>query len=145
MTLSDLLPFLRARKEGSFYSEVSEVTGISTLRLVRAERTFTVPDLTNDELSQLAAYFAVPVDQLRQAQLATRTSLTTYVARRESEKLPAHLELVGGVQVSGMVDWRDRHAIGLRQPDGTCLVVYRSSVEGWNRAEAEAAAGNHQQ
>ncbi|HLH74043.1 MAG TPA: hypothetical protein VKX96_12225 [Chloroflexota bacterium] len=145
MTLSDLLPYLRARKGGVFYSEVSEGTGIPPLRLVRAERTFTVPNLTAEELDRLAAYFDVPVDQLRQAATESRSILTTYLATREKDGRPAHLNLVGGVHVSGMVAWRDRHAVGLRQPDDTCLVVYRSNVEGWQRVEGEAAAGDQQQ
>src|SRR5947208_3231074 len=80
MVLSDLLAYLRARRGGAFYSDVAEETGIPTLRLVRAERTFTVPDLTADELDRLASYFAVPAEELRAARLQSRGDLTSYLA-----------------------------------------------------------------
>ncbi len=131
MTLSDLLTYLRARKGGVFYSDVAAAVEIPTLRLVRAERTYTVPDLTAEELSRLAEYFGVPVEELRRARQRGRGDLTSYLASREKAKAPAHLSLLGGAAVSGPVVWRDRHAVGLRQPDGTTLVVYRSSVERW--------------
>ena len=134
MTLSDLLAYLRARKGGAFYSDVAEATGIPTLHLVRAERTFTVPDLTRDELERLASYFGVPAEDLQAARLQARGDLTSYLAKREKTSAPARLELQGGATVSGPVVWRDRHAVALRQPDDSVLVVYRSSVERWGNA-----------
>ena len=68
MTLSDLLCYLRAKKGGVFYSDVTEAVEIPTLRLVRAERTLSISDLTVEELSRLAEYFEVPVEELRDAQ-----------------------------------------------------------------------------
>jgi transcriptional regulator with XRE-family HTH domain len=131
MTLSDLLTYLRARKGGVYYSDVSEAVGIPALHLVRAERTFTVPSLTPDELGRLAEYFGVPVDDLRRAQRTSRSDLTAYLAAREKASAPVYLQLLGDVRVSGRVAWRDRHAIALRQPDGSSVVVYRSSVDSW--------------
>ncbi len=131
MTLSDLLTYLRARKGGVYYSDVSEAVGIPSLHLVRAERTFTVPSLTSEEIGRLAEYFDVPVDDLRRAQRASRSDLTAYLAAREKSDAPVHLQLLGNVRVSGRVAWRDRHAIALRQPDGSSVVVYRSSVDSW--------------
>lgn len=131
MTLSDLLTYLRARKGGVFYSDVAEAIGIPTLHLVRAERTTTVPNLTPDEVGRLSEYFDVPVDELRQAQRRPRSELTTYLGTREKAEAPVHLLLVGGARVSGPVAWRDRHAVALRQPDDSVLVVYRSGVESW--------------
>jgi transcriptional regulator with XRE-family HTH domain len=131
MTLSDLLALLRARKGGVFYSDVAEAVEISTLRLVRAERTFTVPDLSPEEINRLAEYFGVPASQLRDAQRQARGDLTSYLAQQEKEKAPARLRLLEDLTVSGPVEWRDRHAVALRQPDETVLVVYRTSVESW--------------
>lgn len=131
MTLSDLLMYLRARKEGVFYSDVTEAIGVPTLHLVRAERTTTVPNLTPDEIGRLAEYFGVPVDELRQAQRQARSALTTYLGTQEKAGAPVHLRLLGDAAVSGSVVWRDRHAVALRQPDDSILVVYRSSVESW--------------
>jgi transcriptional regulator with XRE-family HTH domain len=131
MILSDLLAYLRARRDGLFYSDVAEATGISTLRLVRAERTFANPDLTPDEIERLARYFEVPAEELRTAQRQARGDLTSYLARQEKSSQPVRLRLLGGAEVSGPLVWRDRHAVALRQPDKTTLVVYRSSVEGW--------------
>lgn len=131
MTLSDLLAYLRARRGGVFYSDVAEATGISTLRLVRAERTLANPDLTPDEIERLAAYFALPAEDLRAAQRQARADLTSYLAKQEKAGGPARLRLQGDARVDGAVVWRDRHAVALRQPDRTTLVVYRSSVEGW--------------
>ena len=131
MTLSDLLAYLRARRGGAFYSDVAEETGIPTLHLVRAERTFTVPDLSSDELDRLASYFAVPAEELRTARLQARGDLTSYLAKQEKGSAPVQLSLQGGIDVSGPVVWRDRHAVALRQPDASTLVVYRSSVERW--------------
>lgn len=131
MILSDLLTYLRAKRGGEFYSDVAEATGIPTLRLVRAERTFTVPDLTPDELGLLAEHFGVPVEDLAAARLQARGDLTSYLAKGEKSGRPVQLRLKGDLRVSGPVVWRDRHAVALRQPDTTVLVVYRSSVESW--------------
>lgn len=137
MTLSDLLAYLRARKGGVFYSDVTETIGVPTLHLVRAERTFTVPSLTPEEVGRLAEYFDVPVDELRQAQRQSRSELTNYLGAREKTEAPIHLRLLGDARVSGRVAWRDRHAVALRQPDDSILVVYRSSVDAWGEASAE--------
>jgi hypothetical protein len=131
MTLSDLLTYLRARKGGVFYSDVTDATEIATLRLVRAERTYTVPDLSPEEINRLAEYFGVPRDQLQAARQQSRGTLTTYLDERDKAKAPATLRLLGNATVAGPVVWRDRHAVALRQPDGSVLVVYRSSVDGW--------------
>jgi hypothetical protein len=131
MILSDLLTYLRARKSGVFYSDVSEAVEIPTLRLVRAERTLTVPDLTSDEINRLAEYFGVSAAKLREARRKSRADLTAYLAAQEKSGAPAQLKLQGDQIVSGPVLWRDRHAVALRQPDRSALVVYRSSVEDW--------------
>jgi hypothetical protein len=136
MTLSDLLTYLRARKEGIFYSDVSDATEIGTLRLVRAERTYTVADLSPDEINRLAEYFGVPADQLREARLRSRGALTAYLDEQDKAKAPASLRLLGDARVAGSILWRDRHAVALRQPDGSALVVYRSSVDRWGEAAA---------
>jgi hypothetical protein len=137
MTLSDLLTYLRARKAGVFYSDVAEAIGIPTLHLVRAERTFTVPDLTPEEIGRLAEYFDVPIDELRRAQRQSRSDLTAYLGAHEKANAPVHLKLLGDARVSGHVAWRDRHAVALRQPDESTLVVYRSSIEGWGDTSDE--------
>lgn len=143
MTLSDLLIYLRARKGGVFYSDVAEAIEIPTLRLVRAERTFSVPDLTPEELNRLAEYFGISAEELRAAQRQCRADLTAYLGAQEKANAPAYLTLLGDVQVSGPVVWRDRHAVALRQPDGSTMVIYRSSVERWGQpaaAPSEATA-----
>ena len=137
MTLSDLLTYLRARKGGVFYSDVTEAIGIPTLHLVRAERTFTVPSLTPDEVGRLSEYFDVPVDELRRAQRRPRSELTTYLGMQEKADAPVQLRLLGDARVSGQVAWRDRHAVALRQPDNSVLVVYRSGIESWGEDSAE--------
>ncbi|HEY8885651.1 MAG TPA: hypothetical protein VIO35_10095 [Chloroflexota bacterium] len=131
MTLSDLLCYLRAKKGGVFYSDVTEAVEIPTLRLVRAERTLSISDLTVEELSRLAEYFEVPVEELRDAQRQARADLTAYLAQHEKNRTTARLRLLGDVDVTGPVVWRDRHAVALRQPDDMVLVVYRSSIESW--------------
>jgi hypothetical protein len=136
MTLSDLLTFLRARKAGIFYSDVAEATEIATLRLVRAERTYTVPDLSPDEINRLAEYFGVPAEQLHEARQQSRGALTAYLGENEKAKTPVTLRLLGDASVTGPIIWRDRHAVALSQPDGSTLVVYRSSVERWGDASS---------
>ena len=131
MILSDLLTYLRARKGGVFYSDVADALGLPLLRLVRAERTMTVPDLTLEELRRLAEYFEVPPDQLIEARLRGRGDLTSYLAAQEKANQPARLSLRGGSSVAGLVLWRDRHAVALLQPDRSSMVVYRSSVAEW--------------
>jgi hypothetical protein len=135
MILSDLLTYLRARKSGVFYSDVAEAIEIPTLRLVRAERTLTVPDLTSDEIGRLAEYFDVPAETLRAAKRRSRADLTSYLAMQEKSGAPAQLKLQGDLVASGVVLWRDRHAVALRQPDRSAVVVYRSSVEDWGDAD----------
>ena len=139
MTLSDLLTYLRARKGGAFYSDVAEAVGLPMLRLVRAERTVTVPDLTSEELGRIAAYYDVPIAELREARLQGRADLTTYLALQEKAGAPAQLRLQGDDEVSGKILWRDRHAVALEQADRTSLVVYRSSVERWGAPAATGA------
>jgi len=136
MILSDLLTYLRARKGGVFYSDVSEAVDLPLLRLVRAERTLTVPDLTMDELGRLAEYYGVSVDELKDARLQGRADLTTYLANQEKAGAQVQLQLQGNASVAGKILWRDRHAVALEQPDRTSLVVYRSSVERWGSASA---------
>jgi hypothetical protein len=136
MILSDLLTYLRARKGGVFYSDVSEAVEIPTLRLVRAERTLTVPDLTLEEINRLAEYLDVPAEELRQARRQSRADLTSYLAVQEKANAPVTLRLRGDQQVSGPIIWRDRHAVALRQPDRSALVVYRSSVEEWGDSDS---------
>jgi hypothetical protein len=136
MTLSDLLTYLRARKGGVFYSDVAEAVGLPMLRLVRAERTATVPDLTIEELGRIAAFYEVPVDELREARLLGRADLTTYLAAQEKAAAPAQLRLQGNADVSGKILWRDRHAVALEQADRTSVVVYRSSVDRWGSTPA---------
>lgn len=131
MTLGDLLALLRARKGGAYYSDVAEAVEIPILHLVRAERTFSTPQLTPEELTRLAEYFAVPVERLEDARRRSRADLTSYLAECEKEHRPAALTLVGQQKVSGAILWRDRHAVALRQPDGAALVVYRSNVDSW--------------
>jgi hypothetical protein len=136
MILSDLLTFLRARKGGVYYSDVAEAAGIPMLRLVRAERTTTVPDLTTEEVARLAEYFDVPVGELREAKRHGRADLTAYLGTQEKAGAPVQLHLQGNVDVSGTILWRDRHAVALEQSDRTSLVVYRSSVERWGPTTA---------
>ena len=131
MTLSDLLAYLRARNGGVYYSDIAEATGIPSLHLVRAERTYTVANLTRDEIERLASFFGVTTEELLQAQKRVRSDLTAYVAAQEKDGLPIHLCLVSGATVSGQLAWRDRHAIALRQPDQSTVVVYRSNVTSW--------------
>lgn len=131
MTLGDLLALLRARKGGAYYSDVAEAVEIPILHLVRAERTFSTPQLTPEELTRLAEYFEVPVERLEDARRRSRADLTSYLAECEKEHRPAELTLVGQQKVSGGIIWRDRHAVALRQPDGSALVVYRSNVDSW--------------
>lgn len=142
MTLSDLLTYLRARHGGQFYSDVAEKTGISTLRLVRAERSFSVPDLTPDEIDRLAEHFGVPVEVLRAARPRARGDLTSYLAGAEKKSHPIVLRLQGDAEVTGPIVWRDRHAVAVRQPDKSVRVVYRSSVQDWgNPASGVPAEG----
>ena len=131
MILSDFLTYLRARKGGVFYSDVAEATGLSTLRIVRAERTLSVSDLTSEEIDRLAAYFDVPADELREARKNARGDLTVYLASKQKSGEPARLRLRPDLVVSGAIAWRDRHAVALRQPDHSAMVVYRSSVTAW--------------
>jgi hypothetical protein len=131
MILSDWLMHLRAAKGGAFYSDVAEAVEIPTLHLVRAERTMSVPALTAEELGRLAEYFGVPAEKLRQAQRLSRSDLTSYLASREKANQPVTLTLKGAGPVSGALIWRDRHAIALRQPNQSTLVVYRSAIDSW--------------
>lgn len=128
MTLADLLMYRRARKGGAYYSDVAEAIEIPTLKVVRAERTFSAVDLTEEELGRYAEYLDIPVEELLTARSQTRSSLTNLLAHAQSRNEPVHLELLGGVQVAGPVLWRDRHAIGIGQDDGRIAVVYRSSI-----------------
>ncbi|HEX5417913.1 MAG TPA: hypothetical protein VFZ25_19830 [Chloroflexota bacterium] len=131
MTLGDLLTLLRARKAGAYYSDVAEAVEIPILSLVRAERTFSTPRLTPEELTRLAEYFGVPVERLEEARRRSRADFTSYLAACEKDHRSATLTLVGQETVSGTILWRDRHAVALRQPDGSVLVVYRSNVDSW--------------
>ncbi|MBX6772460.1 MAG: helix-turn-helix transcriptional regulator [Chloroflexi bacterium] len=131
MTLGDLLVHLRARAGGLFYSDVAEATGIPVLRIVRAERTTSVPDLSDAELARLADYFGTSIEELQQAKRQTRAEVTAYLGGQEKAHAPARLQLRGAGVVSGPVVWRDRHAVALRQPGGAVLVVYRTSIERW--------------
>lgn len=129
MTLSDLLTFLRARQGGVFYTDVAEAVEIPALRLVRAERTMSVADLAPEELGRLAEYFGVPAEELRAARRQTRADLTHYLDEQQKAGTPVSLRLHGDATVAGPVAWRDRHAVALRQPDDSILVVYRSSID----------------
>src|SRR5579883_3072516 len=106
MTLGDLLVHLRARAGGVFYSDVAEATGIPVLRIVRAERTTSVPDLSDAELARLADYFGVPIEELQQAKRQTRAEVTAYLGGQEKAHAAARGWSAGRSSGATAMLWR---------------------------------------
>lgn len=136
MSLGDYLRYLRARRGGPNPREIAEAAGLPHGGIIsQIEQRYR--EIGDDEaLEKLAAYFEVPVEELRWRRARSRKAFSTFIneAMMNDEVVCLHLRL--GEDLVGRVRWWDLSALGLEPLDGTPLiVVQRHAVDDWEMVE----------
>lgn len=130
MSLADYLRILRAMKGGPTPWEIEEATGVpSGLYRQMEQRYRAVGD--EETLLKLAAYFEVPVEELRWRYDWPRKALSKALVEAQEEGRPIRLHLRTGESFEGRVEWWDLGATLLTLADGEQVVVQRHVVETW--------------
>jgi transcriptional regulator with XRE-family HTH domain len=136
MSLGDYLRYLRARRGGPNPREIAEAAGLPHGGIIsQIEQRYR--EVGDDEtLEKLAAYFEVPVEELRWRRARSRKAFSTFIneAMMNDEVVCLHLRL--GEDLVGRVRWWDLSALSLEPLDGTPLiVVQRHAVDDWEMVE----------
>lgn len=130
MSLGDYLRYLRALKGGPTPWDIQEATGVpSGLYRQMEQRYRAVGD--EETLVKLAAYFEVPVEELRWRYDWPRKSLSAALVEAQEEGRPIRLHLRTGESFEGRVEWWDLGATLLTLADGEQVVIQRHVVETW--------------
>jgi hypothetical protein len=138
MSLSDFIKYQRALKGGLTPWEIAEGSGVPArdvhLLEVKHRR------MGDDEamLDRLAAYFGVPVEALTSRREAYRKRLTFFLEQSVRNDRPVTLRLEDGEDLTGIVRWYSREAIGIAagdaQSEDDVIVVQRAWVSDWRSA-----------
>jgi len=130
VSLGDYLRYLRALKGGPTPWDIQEATGVpSGLYRQMEQRYRAVGD--EETLVKLAAYFEVPVEELRWRYDWPRKSLSAALVEAQEEGRPIRLHLRTGESFEGRVEWWDLGATLLTLADGEQVVIQRHVVETW--------------
>lgn len=130
MSLGDYLRYLRALRGGPTPWEIAEATGVpSSIYRQMEQRYRAVGD--EETLVRLAAYFQVPVEELRWRFAWPRKALSAALVAAQEESRPIRLHLRTGESFAGRVEWWDLGAVLLTLADGEQVVVQRHVVETW--------------
>ncbi len=124
--------YLRAMRGGPNPREIAEAAGLPHGGIIsQIEQRYR--EVGDDEtLEKLAAYFEVPVEELRWRRARSRKAFSTFIdeAMMNGEVVCLHLRL--GEDLVGRVKWWDLGALGLEPLDGTPrIVVQRHAVDDW--------------
>lgn len=130
MSLGDYLRFLRACKGGPTPWEIQEATGVPSGLYGHIEQRYR--EIGDDETMQkLAAYFGVPLEELRRRKPKYRKALSAALAAAMAQNAPLRLILRSGHEFTGRVAWWDLGATLLTLDDGSEVVVQRHMVDDW--------------
>jgi transcriptional regulator with XRE-family HTH domain len=134
MSAGDYVRYLRAVKGGPTPLEIEESTGISGSMYRQLEQRYRAIG-SEEELTKLAEYFDIPVQELLERQPWTRKELSKFLAEADEESYPVALTLRSGETFAGQVLWHDLGATMLRLENGQELVIQRHMVDHWQILE----------
>ncbi len=138
MSLGDYLRLLRALRGGPTCLEVGLGAGLSAPNLVaQIERRYR--EIGDDKtIERLAAYFQVPVEDLRRYQGRYRKALSVFLDEAWRSGRPVRVSIWTGETLTGrVVNW-DMAAFGLAPSDGSPeILVQRHAVDDWEFEAAE--------
>lgn len=136
MSLGDYLRYLRALAGGPSTRDVAEAAGLpSNGTITQIEQRFR--EIGEDEdLEKLAAYYEVPVEELRWRRAWYRKRLSLFLEEAVAKRRPVCLFLRLGQRMEGyVIDW-DMGSLGLSLSDGSGeVLVQRHAVDRWEFAE----------
>lgn len=146
MSLGDQLRFLRALKGGPSTREVAEAIGLDrTTPLREIEQRYR--EIGDDALlEKLAAYFNVPVEELKWHRARYRKALSRFLEQARQNAAAGgrvRLRLRSGEALDGRIMWWDLGATGLQPEVGEVIVVERHAIIDWEMLgpEPEEDAG----
>ena len=135
MSLGDQLRVLRAMRGGPSLTEVCTAVGETSARkLQEIEQRYRDP---SDEafVDKLAAYYNVPVSELRWHRARPRKALALHITAAMQANWNVTLRLRSGETLVGRPLWWDLGAIGLDiQEGGPPIVVQRHAVIDWDES-----------
>jgi len=135
MSLGDELRYLRAFHGGGNLKDIESEMGLLPGRLRYMEQRYRRVGADDEELAKIAAYYNVPLDELRYHRERYRKALSAYLQRSLEEGKVARFELRTGETLRGRVRWWDLGAFGLEREAGEPLiVVQRHAVLDWEGA-----------
>ncbi len=136
MSLGDYLRYLRAMRGGVTPLEITKETGIQPGTLTQIEQRYR--EMGDDEtLEKLAAYYGVPVEELRWRRGRSRKALSAFLAQARNEEHIVRMRLrAPQEEFVGRVVWDDLGAVELELADGRGrVVVQRHAVDDWELVE----------
>ena len=141
MSLSDYIKYQRALKGGLTPWEIAEGSGVPArdVHLIEVKHRRMGED--DALLEQLAAYFQVPIEELKARREAYRKRLTYFLDECKHDSSAVELKLESGEVVGGWPVWYSREAIALRRDEGNAddddlCIVQRAWVADWRRSGA---------
>lgn len=137
MCLGDYIRFLRAMRGGITPLEVSQATGIPSreINLIELKHRQMGDDET---LEKLAAYFDIPVDELRWRRDRFRKKLVAFLDEQRQRNQTVRLRLQNGAEIVGTIAWIGKSTIGFRLGPATEETAAKNLEN--NAAEAEVAS-----
>lgn len=136
MSLGDYLRYLRAMRGGPSPIEIAKEAGLESPRILTEieQRYRKVGD--EETLKKLAAYYQVPVEELRWRMERPRKAFTLFAHEAMLKQDTVLLRLRMGQNLKGRILWWDLGAIGLDPLDGSeQIVVQRHAIDDWEKLE----------
>lgn len=130
MSLGDHLRYLRGLKDVDT-AVVAEALGLEKPSPINMAEVRYRPVEDDALVAALAAYYDRPVEEFRWHNARARKYLTFYVQRALESKEPVSLVLRTGETLTGLVEWWDLAAIGLRVAGDKLVVAQRHAVVDW--------------
>lgn len=131
MSLGDYVRLLRAQRGGHDHADFAAAYGDAAtkqLHLLEMRQR----DISDDALlEKIAAFYEVPLTEVQWHQRRSRKALSQYLLDAQLARRPVTVRLRTGEELTGELAGWDLTAIGLKQTDGSLLVVQRHAVIDW--------------
>ena len=131
MSLGDYVRLLRAKQGGHDHAAFAAAYGDAAtkqLHLLEMRQR----DISDDALlEKIAAFYEVPLTEVQWHQRRSRKALSQYLLDTQLARRPVTVRLRTGEELTGELAGWDLTAIGLKQTDGSLLVVQRHAVIDW--------------
>jgi hypothetical protein len=138
MSLSDFIKYQRALKGGLTPWEIAEGSGVPARDVHLLEVKHRRMGDDDAMLDRLAGYFGVPLEALTSRREAYRKRLTFFLEQSVRGNRPITLRLEDGEELTGIVRWYSREAIGIAsgdaQSEDDVIVAQRAWVSDWRSA-----------